>query len=74
MSLNDRDAVMAIGACVITLLIVSVWLAIRISRRNARAHAGWRRYVARSRALSDLSRIFWGPPKLTDQREKTRDL
>ena len=73
MNVSDGTLLLAIGACSITLLLGICWVALRLVRRDARRRASWIRFVARSRVLSDLSRLMWGPPKLTDQREKPLD-
>ena len=73
MSSGDYNALLAVGACLIALVAVIGWLALSTARRTARHRASWQRFAARSRLLSELGRVLWGPPKLTDQRKDKID-
>jgi hypothetical protein len=61
----------AVSVAIIIVLILLLALGSR-SQRRAR-HASWKRYMIRHRVLRDLSRILWGPPRLSDLRDRPED-
>lgn len=60
--------VTGVAGCVAILL----WVAMRSARRDRlRRQAGWKHYGIRHRVLRDLGRIFWGPLRLPDLRDRS---
>ena len=67
MILSDLGMLPAIGACFVAVVVIGR-LALQAAQQDAQRRANWRSFFARDRALRNLGRILWGPPRLTHQR------